>query len=82
MTLNTAEVDADAERQDGDDGRHARAAQPAQGVARVLPQLVEQALSAGRAQLLFQRFGAPELEPRAPLAPRPRDTPPRIRSSA
>ena len=61
------EVDADAEREHGDDGGNARLAQSAYGVAAVLPQLVEQALPAGGAEFFFQAFCAAELEPRAAL---------------
>ena len=61
------EVDADAEREHRDDGGNARVAQAAHRVAAVLPQLVEQALPAGGAELFFQGFRAAELEPRAAL---------------
>ena len=57
------EVDADAECEYRGDGRSARSAEAAGGVAQVLSQLVEQPLTASLAQVFLQRLQAPELEP-------------------
>ncbi len=61
------EVDTDAEGEDRDDGWPTRAAESANGVTKILEQLVEPPLPASRAQVLLQGFGATQFHPRTPL---------------